>query len=55
MRCSCTGCLLASALELLRTGRVAMAVLLIEQALQAEQDRAKRAKPPARRGRKVRS
>jgi hypothetical protein len=55
MRCSCTACLLAAALELLRTGRTSMATLLIEQALAAEQDRAKRAKPLARHGRRARS
>jgi hypothetical protein len=42
-------------LELLHSGRTRMAVLLIEQALAAEQDRAKRPKPPARRGGRARS
>jgi hypothetical protein len=60
MRCSCTACLLAAALALLRTGRTGMATLLIEQALaaeqgRAEQDRAERRKLPVRRGRKARS
>jgi hypothetical protein len=60
MRCSCTACLLAAALELLRTGRTSMATLLIEQALaaeqdRAEQDRAERRKPPVRCGRRARS
>ena len=52
MRCECTACLLRAALELLRTGRTRMAVLLIEQALAAEEDRVK---PRARRGRRARS
>jgi hypothetical protein len=55
MRCSCTACLLAAELELLRTGRTRMATLLIEQALAAEQDRTKRAKPLAWHGRRARS
>ena len=45
MRCGCTACLLAAALELLRTGRTRMATLLVEQALEVEQDRAKPAGP----------
>jgi hypothetical protein len=52
MRCGCTMCLLAAALELLRTGRTNMATLLIERALQAEEDRTK---PRARRGRRARA
>jgi hypothetical protein len=48
MRCSCTACALAAALELLRAGRVRMAVLLLEQALQAERARAKPVKAPAK-------
>jgi hypothetical protein len=51
MRCACTACLLRAALELLRTGRTRMAVLLIEQALAAEEDGVK---PRARRGRRAR-
>jgi hypothetical protein len=54
-RCSCTVCLLEAAIELLRTDRTSMAILLIEQALAAEQDRAKRGKPPARPGRRARA
>ena len=55
MRCGCTVCLLEAAIELLRTGRTTMAIQLIEQALAAEQDRAKRAKPLARHGRRARA
>jgi hypothetical protein len=55
MRCGCTVCLLEAAIELLRSGRAGMATLLIEQALAAEQDRAERAKPPARRARRARA
>jgi hypothetical protein len=54
-RCGCTACLLADALVLLRSGRAGMATLLVEQALeQAEQQKAKRVAPPARRGRGAR-
>jgi hypothetical protein len=55
MRCGCTMCLLEAAIELLRTGRTTMAIQLIEQALAAEQDRAKRPKAPVRRGGRARS
>ncbi len=52
MRCGCTACALEAALELLRAGRVRMAVLLLEQALeQAEREKAKRVAPSARCGR----
>jgi hypothetical protein len=51
--------LLRAALELLRSGRVNMGALLVEQALrQAERERVERAKPikpPAQRGRKARA
>jgi hypothetical protein len=42
MRCSCVACSLSSALELLHTGRVAMAQRLIEQALRQVRDQAGR-------------
>jgi hypothetical protein len=49
MRCSCMRCLLADVLVLLRKGhRVSMAVLLLEQALEAEEKKTKRVAPPAR-------
>jgi hypothetical protein len=48
VRCACTRCQLEAALELLRAGRVRMAVLLLEQALQAERARAKPVKAAAR-------
>ena len=51
MRCSSAACLLSSALELLHTGRVSMAMRLIEQTLRAERARVEQAKPvkaPAR-------
>ena len=35
-RCGCTACLLKAALELLHTGRVSMAMRLVEQALRSE-------------------
>jgi hypothetical protein len=54
-RCGCTVCLLEAAIELLRSGRTGMATLLIEQALAAEQARAKQDKPPTRRDRRARS
>jgi hypothetical protein len=54
-RCSCTVCLLEAAIELLRTGRTSMATLLIEQALEAEQERTKRRKLPVRRGTRARA
>jgi hypothetical protein len=48
MRCGCVACALEAALELLRAGRVRMAVLLLEQALRSERHQPARAKPPAR-------
>jgi hypothetical protein len=36
-RCSCTACLLEAGVELLRSGRPRMAMLLFEQALEVEQ------------------
>jgi hypothetical protein len=55
MRCACLCCLLEAALQLLRGGRVRMAVLLLEQALQAERHKPARAKAPAPRARKARA
>jgi hypothetical protein len=51
VRCLCTACLLEAALNLLRSGRVNMGVLLIEQALQRERERVEHQRPvkaPAR-------
>jgi hypothetical protein len=45
MRCLCTACLLEAALRLLRSGRVSMGVLLLEQALQRERERAEHRRP----------
>jgi hypothetical protein len=51
MRCGCTACALEAALELLRAGRVRMAVLLLEQALQAERAKPVKASARARKAR----
>jgi hypothetical protein len=56
-RCGCTACLLQDALELLRTGRTSMGILLVEQALLAVREQAERSKPvkPPARTRKARA
>jgi hypothetical protein len=46
MMCVCTGCLIEAAIRLLRSGRVNMGTLLLEQALRLERERAERERPP---------
>jgi hypothetical protein len=55
MRCACTACALEAALELLRAGRVRMAVLLLETLLRSQRHKPTQPKAPAPRARKTRA
>jgi hypothetical protein len=48
MRCSCTACALEAALELLRAGRVRMAIVVLEGLLRHALHKPARTKAPAR-------
>jgi hypothetical protein len=47
MRCGCLQCQLEAALKLLRSGRIRMGTLLVEQALETERARVEATKPKA--------
>jgi hypothetical protein len=50
MRCGCVSCVVTAALQLLRVGKVRMAIAVLETLLRSARHKPTRPKPPARAG-----